>query len=499
MRIAFRVVRNFQTSDKSMQPDAKGKEKRFRQGHLWSDKELVDLLAMYPHRTPRALEQHFGRSWKSILLKAKQLGLKRREKRTRSCRPWSDLEVELLRQLHPDTPLEEIADQLIGRSLSAVQGMAHILGLRRVTPWTREEIALLRQLWPERTLSDLAGILKRSERAIKSKANKLGLRRRPITHAGSADREEAIALRQRTSKRPTLRPWSEEEVKYLKHAYSTRSPENIAKDLEDRSVASIKGKAWELGLTRRRGWTAEEDNLIREYYLSLPWNEIARRLNRSSSGVQRRAHVLGLKRKPRRVWTKREDGVLRTSWSKLEAGDLAEQLDRTVEAVLTRAQILGLRDRRNWWTEQDEAFLLEHWQNKSYSWIAQQLNRPIGTVRSHAERLSLRKQRHRPWTEQEIDVLKAMHGRARAGKIARRLKRSVGSVNSQIAKLGLTTPQPGAWTLEEKKRLKTLYGRYSLKEVAEQLGRSVSAVQVKITELGLAQNKKSLESVAVED
>lgn len=261
----------------------KDKKKRLRQGQPWSDKELADLRAMYPQRTNRALEPHFGRSWKSILLKAKQLGLKRRKKRTRKCRPWSDLEVELLRQLHPDTSLEQIADQSIGRSLSAVQGMAHILGLSRVNRWTEEEVTLLQELWPKRTLSDLAGILKRSERAIKSKANKLGLRRRPMAGAKSADHEETTVAGQRQSQRLPTRPWSDEEVKYLKHAYPTRSLEQIAKDLEDRSVASIRGKAWELGLTRKRAWTAEEDNVIRESYPSLPWNEIAKRLNRSSS------------------------------------------------------------------------------------------------------------------------------------------------------------------------------------------------------------------------
>jgi hypothetical protein len=142
----------------------------------------------------------------------------------------------------PDTLLEEIAAQLIGRSVSAVQKIAHILGLRRVDPWTEEEIALLRQLWPERTPSELAGVLKRSWRAIKHKARSLGLRRRPPVAAKSGDQEEAPAARERNARR-VLRPWSEEEVQYLKHMYPrTPSPEEIAKGLPSRSVASIGGR-----------------------------------------------------------------------------------------------------------------------------------------------------------------------------------------------------------------------------------------------------------------
>lgn len=250
--------------------NGKDKKKRFHRGHPWSDKELADLQKMYPSRTNGALELHFGRSWQSILSKANQLGLKKPKNRNRKRRPWSDLEIGLLRALYPDTPREEIADQLIGRSLHAVQGMAHILGLSRMNPWTEEEVALLRQLWPDRTLSELAGILERSQRAVKSKARKLGLRRRPIVDADSGDNDEAIASRERRSKRPASRPWSEEEVKHLKHVYRTSSPKEIARDLNNRSAASIRGKAWELGLTQSLAWTAEEDSFIRENYLCLP-------------------------------------------------------------------------------------------------------------------------------------------------------------------------------------------------------------------------------------
>lgn len=431
-------------NDTHMRFNEKDKKKRLRQGHPWSDKELADLREMYPRRTSHALELHFGRSWMSIQHKAQQLGLRKPANKTRKYRPWSDLEIKLLRELYcdPDTLLEEIAAQLIGRSLKAVQRMAHILGLRRVDPWTEEEIALLRQLWPERTPSELAGMLKRSRRAIIHKALSLGLRRRPLAAADSGDQEQAPTARQRKAKRRVLRPWSQEEVRYLKHMYPrTHSPEEIAKGLESRSVASITGKAWELGLTEKRAWTAEEDNLIREYYhLGLSWTEIARRLHRSRPGVRLRACALGLEREGPRPWTEREDECLREHWSKWDVGELAGQLDRTVRAVETRAHKLGLLDKRNWWTERDEAFLLEHWQDKPYAWIAQQLNHPLDTVSSYAHRLGLRKRQQQSWTQQEIRILQSMHGHATKVKIAQRLKRSVASVSWQMAKLGLTTP-----------------------------------------------------------
>jgi hypothetical protein len=478
-----------QTNEANMQLGEKNKKRRPRHGYPWSDQELAELRALYPSRTSHALALHFGRSWTSILHKAQKLGLRKPANRTRKDRPWSDLEIKLVRDLHsdPDTPLEEIAAQLIGRSLGAVQRMAHILGLRRLNPWTEEQIALLRQLWPEKTPSELAGMLKRSWRAIKHKARSLGLRRRPLGAADSGDQEEAPAVREHQTKRRVLRPWSEEEVKCLKHMYPTHSLKETAQVLGSRSVTSIQGKAWELGLTEKQAWTAEEDNLIRKYHhLDLSWTEIAKRLNRSRSGVRLRARALGLKREGLRPWTEREDECLRESWSKRNAGELAEQLDRTVRAVETRAEKLGLLDKRNWWTERDEAFLLEHWQDKPYARIAQQLNRPLETVRSYAHRQGLRKRQQQSWTQQDICILKSMHSHATVTEIARRLKRSIASVSCQMAKLGLAAYRPSVWTPEEEERLRTLYGRHSLKEMAEQLGRSVPAVQTKIRDLGLS-------------
>lgn len=196
-------------------------------------------------------------------------------------------------------------------------------------------------------------------------------------------------------------------------------------------------------MTRKQAWTVEEDNLIREYYhLGLSWTEIAKRLNRSRPGVRIRARALGLAREGPRPWTEREDECLREHWSKRDAGELAEQLDRTVRAVETRAHKLGLLDKRNWWTERDEAFLLKHWQDKPYAWIAQQLNRPLDTIQSYTHRLGLRKRQQQSWTEQEIGILKSMHGHATITEIARRLQRSVASVSWHMAKLGLRTSQP---------------------------------------------------------
>ncbi len=196
---------------------------RPRQGERWSDRELTDLKKLYPVRPNRALVRHFGRSEMSITNKANQLGLtKQLTAAPRRFRPWSDLEIDLLKQLHPDTSLEDIAAELVGRSILAVQEKALELGLRRLQPWTAEEIALLRKLWANTAYSDIADRLNRSIYAIKGKGYKLGLPRQqakalPPGHSGSTKRT-----------RRHVHPWSTDEIKCLKHHYPTTPIKMIA-------------------------------------------------------------------------------------------------------------------------------------------------------------------------------------------------------------------------------------------------------------------------------
>ena len=98
-------------------------------------------------------------------------------------RKWTAKEVALLKELHPECPIPEIAKRL-GRTISAITGRAHYLGLKRKSHlklWTAEELQLLSQLYPtHERIQDIAERIGRSPATVMAKANSIGLRRRRI-------------------------------------------------------------------------------------------------------------------------------------------------------------------------------------------------------------------------------------------------------------------------------------------------------------------------------
>jgi hypothetical protein len=92
--------------------------------------------------------------------------------------PWSKREEALLRKMYPDNNMREIADK-IGRSISAVTGRAHKLGIsepKRI--WSKKELNLLRKLYPTKTAEQLADRMGRTVLATRLRIVKMGLRKR---------------------------------------------------------------------------------------------------------------------------------------------------------------------------------------------------------------------------------------------------------------------------------------------------------------------------------
>ncbi len=88
-----------------------------------------------------------------------------------------------------------------------------------------------------------------------------------------------------------------------------------------------------------RNFTKEEDEYIADHYGSDSGKDIARHLERSISGVRKRARKLGLCRKLKR-WTHEEDEIIRSSHGR-RLVDVAKELGRGEGEVSARAKKLG--------------------------------------------------------------------------------------------------------------------------------------------------------------
>jgi hypothetical protein len=94
--------------------------------------------------------------------------------------------------------------------------------------------------------------------------------------------------------------WTNADVAVLKQSYATEPTTRIARRL-DRSVAAIRTKAEELGLSKPRNiseasrcWTDEQISLLREIYPVTPAKDLMNLFNRSSSRIRSKAAELGL-------------------------------------------------------------------------------------------------------------------------------------------------------------------------------------------------------------
>jgi DNA-binding CsgD family transcriptional regulator len=144
---------------------------------LWTAKEDAILRRMFPTRTNPEIAERLGRPLKSVIARARKLGLL---KERPGFKEWTAREDRQLRQLYPKHTPTEIAERL-GRTLSSVRGRMYKIGiLVRRTPkpptWTAKEDRLLKQLYGRRTLEEIAERLGRSVNAVKLRASRTGVR-----------------------------------------------------------------------------------------------------------------------------------------------------------------------------------------------------------------------------------------------------------------------------------------------------------------------------------
>lgn len=110
----------------------------------WSEDEIEKLKNLFPVKTKTEIAGQLGRSKSGVASKIAKLGLKKGN----YCF-WSKPEVELLRELYSVKTCKEISEQ-IGKPVASVAQKIYRLGLRKKTQnsWSEKEIYLLRLLYP---------------------------------------------------------------------------------------------------------------------------------------------------------------------------------------------------------------------------------------------------------------------------------------------------------------------------------------------------------------
>ena len=152
----------------------------------------------------------------------------------------------------------------------------------------------------------------------------------------------------------------------------------------------------ELGIKSGRisRWTDEEIEYVNKNYVSMPLEEIEKKLQyrHSIDAIKTKANkYLGFVSD--KYWTDEENSILIKNYSNLPVDDVCLLLpNRTREAIINHATVLGIKGfiTTNFrWNEEEDKYLIENWNDKSDNEIALALNKTRQCVKSRRCKLGL--------------------------------------------------------------------------------------------------------------
>jgi hypothetical protein len=183
--------------------------------------------------------------------------------------------------------------------------------------WTKHEKEMLIKEFPVRTNKELAEMFGRSEKSIIQRANILKLYKN----------------------RQVL--WKTEEVEFLtKHYNVDMLPSEIAKSL-NRSVSSVKSKAFAIGLADNVEWTQDQIDYLIDNYCYKTNEEIGKKIGRSGQAVSYKAFELSLSINEN--WSDNESNIVKTNYLNKTMNELQELLPgKTKGDILAYCHKLGL-------------------------------------------------------------------------------------------------------------------------------------------------------------
>ena len=144
--------------------------------------------------------------------------------------------------------------------------------------------------------------------------------------------------------------WTQEEEDYLRQYYMTKPIEEILAFFPKRTKTSIIRKASSMGIANKdrcpngRKWSSKEIAYLKKWYNVKPNSEIAKHLRRTSRSVGNKASELELvfhKKTQDKPWTEKEVAYLEKMYYKHGTDYIAKKLHRTITSVRKKAANLG--------------------------------------------------------------------------------------------------------------------------------------------------------------
>ena len=441
----------------------------------WNEEEIELLKIMAPKYLNKTIARKLNRSVNELNKKARELGIELIFKRP----VWKKWKVKFLRENINILSLSQIQKELEVNYYQIIDKLDE-LGIEYDNNyWSEEEVNILTELSSKVYIRELAKILNRTEGAIISKANKMGL--------------DYITLK---------KDYTDEELQYIKDNWGIIPVTDMARNL-GASRIMIQAQADKMNLPKLgnnpyRKWTDAELSKLNKLVSKKSITELAIYFNTTNDAIITVAHRNGIYLNDDKIhWTEEDNAVLRELAKTLDLSEIAIKMNRSTSAVRLQAERQNIKIMphkkfiESVWTEENNKELqMLVSEGKSLLEICSLMNKKDATVLKKARELNLdiKKEEQREWSEGEIVRLRELYKTKKISELVKELNRTSSSIKAMAKKLGINLMSDRKnWTAEEYKLLEklTMINKKTPKEIAEILGRTEDAIIIKINRRGL--------------
>lgn len=441
----------------------------------WNEEEIELLKIMAPKYLNKTIARKLNRSVNELNKKARELGIELIFKRP----VWKKWKVKFLRENINILSLSKIQKELEVNYYQIMDKLDE-LGIEYDNNfWSEDEINILTELSSKVYIREIAKILNRTEGAIISKANKMGL--------------DYITLK---------KDYTDEELQYIKDNWGIISVTDMARNLGvSRMMIQTQANKMnlpKLGNNPYRKWTEKELIKLRRLASKKSITELARYFNTTNDAIITVAHRNGIYLNDDKIhWTEEDNAVLRELAKTLDLSEIAIKMNRSTSAVRLQAERQNIKIMPNkkfiesvWTEENNKELQMLVSEGKSLLEICSLMNKKDATVLKKARELNLdiKKEEQREWSEDEIVRLRELSKTKKISELVKELNRTSSSIKAMAKKLGINVMSDRKnWTAEEYKLLEklTMIDKKTPKEIAEILGRTEDAIIIKINRRGL--------------
>lgn len=441
----------------------------------WNVEEIELLKIMATKYLNKTIARKLNRSINELNKKARELGIELIFKRP----VWKKWKVKFLKENINILSLSQIQKELEVNYYQIMDKLDE-LGIEYDNNfWSEEEVNILTELSSKVYIRELAKILNRTEGAIISKANKMGL--------------DYITLK---------KVYTDEELQYIKDNWGIIAVTDMARNLVVSRIM-IQAQADKMNLPKLgnnpyRKWTEEELIKLRRLASKKSITELARYFDTTNDAIITVAHKNGIYLNDDKIhWTEEDNAVLRELAKTLDLSELAIKMNRAPSAVRLQAERQNIKIIPNkkfiesvWTEENNKKLQMLVGEGKSLLEICSLMNKKDATVLKKARELNLdiKKEEQREWSEDEIARLRELSKTKKISELVKELNRTSSSIKAMAKKLGINVMSDRKnWTEEEYKLLEklTMIDKKTPKEIAEILGRTEDAIIIKINRRGL--------------